>query len=144
MKNTLARWLKYRCVRLYIRLTTFKRAMDSYTLNEEQKNGIRIAKILAVQPSSEILMAPISDRYFIKNQEIFIVIDLNRITIINSVYHYDIYISDRTTEQLILFIRRIIEKRRNLMEKEMLSKIEKSLDHIVINLTEKFNKKGEA
>lgn len=118
--------------------------MDSYTLNEEQKNGIRIAKILAVQPSSEILMAPISDRYFIKNQEIFIVIDLNRITIINSVYHYDIYISDRTTEQLILFIRRIIEKRRNLMEKEMLSKIEKSLDHIVINLTEKFNKKGEA
>jgi hypothetical protein len=118
--------------------------LESSELNDEQRAGVKIVKMLAVQKDSEILMAPISNRYFIKNEEIFIVLDINRISIINSVYHYDIYINQNTNDHLVDFMRRIIEKRRTLMEKEMRSKIEKSLDHIVIHLTEKFNKKGEA
>ena len=144
MVNTLLRWLKYRFARAYAKLPKSSKSFDPSQLNDEQRASVKIVKILAVQPDSEILMAPITDRYFIKNEEIFIVIDVNRITIINSVYHYDIYVNSITTDYLVRFIRRIIERRRNLMEKEMRSKIERSLDHIVADLTQKFNKKGEA
>jgi hypothetical protein len=144
MKNKLFRWFKYRLTRLYLKIIGVKLSLDSTILNDEQKKGVRIVKMLATDKDSEILMAPISNRYFIKNDEIFVVLDLYRITVINSVYHYDIHVTENTSSELAAFMRRIIEKKRSLMEKEMRAKIEKSLDHIVVHLTEKFNKKGEA
>jgi hypothetical protein len=144
MKRRLSIWLKYKLTRFYLRVINFKRSIDSTILNDEQKKGVRILKLLAADKDSEILMAPISNRYFIKNEEIFIVLDLYCITIINSVYHYDIHISEATNSELASFMRRTIEKRRTVMEREMRTKIEKSLDHIVVHLIDKFNKKGEA
>ena len=131
MKKKFLVWLKYKLSRRYLRV---KSSLND-KLNDEQKNGIKIVKSLAVRHDSEILMAPLTDRYFIKNNEIFIILDLNTITIINSVYHYDIYITNKINLDLSKFIRRIIEKKRNKMEREIREKIEKSLGHIAVALT---------
>jgi len=135
--------IKYLLFRTYIKLPKINPTLDEKSLNDEQRSGIRIVKMLAAQPESEILMAPLSEKYYIKNLEIFIMVESNRITIINSVYHYDIYTNENMTNYLSFFLRRVIEIRRAKMEKLMLAKIEKSLGHILEDLDTKFNKKGE-
>ena len=115
--------LKYRLFRVYIRLPKIKPTINEKSLNDEQLSGIRIVKLMAAQSESEILMAPISEKYYIKNKEIFIVVEANRVTIINSVYHYDIYTNEDITNYLSFFLRRVIEIRRARLERQMRSKI---------------------
>ena len=76
MKNRILRWFKYKTTRFYLgylRMTGITKMLESSELNDEQRIGVKIVKMLAVQKDSEILMAPISNRYFIKNEEILIV-----------------------------------------------------------------------
>ena len=137
------RWFKYRYARTYLKLPKLERSLNLLELNDEQISGLQLVRLLAHNPTSEILMAPISDRYYLRNGEIFIVIDINRISIINSIYHYDIYVSETLGNYLIRFLRKVIEKRRIRMEREMKSKITKSLSIIVNEIQAEFNKKGE-
>lgn len=140
----LVRKLRYRIAKFYLLKLSVGDRIRTERLNEEQKRGLAIFKTLAVQPNSEILMAPLSDKYYIRNEEIFIVLDANRLSIINSVYHYDIYYSESDLRYLVLYIRRIIERRQEKLEATMLSKIAKSLTHLELDIKHKFNKKGEA
>lgn len=139
----LFRAIRYRIRKFYVLKFGNRDRLKTDLLNEEQKKGVNIFKTLAVQPDSEILMAPLSGKYYIRNEEIFIVLDLNRLSVINSVYHYDIYYNEAETRYLANYIRRIIERRREKLEKKMRSKIDKSLSHLESDVKNKFNKKGE-
>lgn len=139
----LFRALRYKIRKFYVLKFGNRDRLKTDLLNEEQKKGVNIFKTLAVQPDSEILMAPLSGKYYIRNEEIFIVLDLNRLSVINSVYHYDIYYNEAETRYLANYIRRIIERRRDKLEKKMRSKIDKSLSHLESDVKNKFNKKGE-
>lgn len=139
----LFRAIQYKIRKFYVLKIGNRDRLKTDRLNEEQKKGVNIFKTLAVQPDSEILMAPLSGKYYIRNEEIFIVLDLNRLSVINSVYHYDIYYNEAETRYLANYIRRIIERRREKLEKKMRSKIDKSLSHLESDVKNKFNKKGE-
>lgn len=139
----LFRAIQYKIRKFYVLKIGNRDRLKTDLLNEEQKKGVNIFKTLAVQPDSEILMAPLSGKYYIRNEEIFIVLDLNRLSVINSVYHYDIYYNEAETRYLANYIRRIIERRREKLEKKMRSKIDKSLSHLESDVKNKFNKKGE-
>lgn len=139
----LFRAIRYKIRKFYVLKIGNRDRLKTDLLNEEQKKGVNIFKTLAVQPDSEILMAPLSGKYYIRNEEIFIVLDLNRLSVINSVYHYDIYYNEAETRYLANYIRRIIERRREKLEKKMRSKIDKSLSHLESDVKNKFNKKGE-
>lgn len=123
-------WLKQRFIRAYLNLTWSARTLNEDALSEEQKIGIRLIKTLSSKPDSEILMAPISDRYYIKRGDIFVTISRDRVSIINSVYHYDIIYSEKAYGSIVGFIRRVIENRRMKLEATMTNKIERSLSHI--------------
>jgi hypothetical protein len=139
----LFRSIKYKIKKFYLLKLNSSDRLKVEKLNDEQKKGLNIFKTLAVQPDSEILMAPISGKYYIRNEEIFIVLDINRLSVINSVYHYDIYYNETETRYLAGYIRRIIERRREKLEEKMRSKIDKSLSHLESDVKIKFNKKGE-
>jgi len=139
----LFRSIKYKIKKFYLLKLNSGDRLKLEKLNDEQKKGLTIFKTLAVQPDSEILMAPISGKYYIRNEEIFIVLDINRLSVINSVYHYDIYYNETETRYLAAYIRRIIERRREKLEEKIRSKIDRSLSHLESDVKNKFNKKGE-
>jgi hypothetical protein len=137
------RSLKYKIKKFYLLRIKVSHKLNLSILNDEQKKGIEIFKTLAIQPDSEILMAPISSKYYIHNGEIFIVLEHARLSIINSVYHYDIHYHESETRYLAAYIRRIIERRRERLETKMRAKIDRSLAHLTEDIRTRFNKKGE-
>lgn len=140
---TLARrWAIYRYRRAYLKVPYWTLGMDDSKLNDEQRLGIKIVKLLASKADSEILIAPISDRYYLKNGDLFVIVSNQQISIINSVYHYDIYNTDEINRHVIKYLRRVIENRRLRFEEQMRSKIERSLSNILVNLNEKFKKEA--
>ena len=134
------RWFKSKLIRWYLNSNNNK--LNS-SLNEEQQSCIKIVKLLASQSESEILMAPISEKFYIKNGEIFIIIAISKISIINSVYHYDISTNEKMDREIYRVMRRVLENRRNKLEIEMRSKVKKSLSGIASHLSTRFNNKGE-
>jgi hypothetical protein len=133
-------FIKYRYLRAYSKFlnSISSNSIDLRKLNDEQLAAIKIIKILASLPDTKILIAPISKKYYLKHGEIFIVINLNQITIINSIYHYDIYNSEQVSEYLTSYLKKIIEKKRLHMEDEMRAKIKNSLSHIITDLSQRF------
>jgi hypothetical protein len=130
--------IKYRFSKTYIKVSSFPTSFDSADLSAEQQSCVKIIKLLATDSDSEILMAPISEKYYIRKDEIFIVIDRNIVSVINSVYHYDFSFSDKLHGHLTSFLRRVIENRRVKMEATMRSKIQRSLTHIYDDLCKKY------
>lgn len=95
--------------------------------------GIFIVKRLISELPSELSLAPISGKYYLKNQkkDIFAIISQKSISIINGKYHYDFSISDYQYGNLISMFNNRIERDRLKMENEIRSKIERSLDQII-------------
>lgn len=130
------RKFKYFSAKTYLRVTSFAKLIDDSDLTVEQRTGLKIIKMLASRYDSEILMAPISEKYYVKNGDIFIVIDRDQVSILNSVYHYDLRFSDRVHGHLTIFLKRVIENRRSKMESTMRAKVQRSLTHIYSELCE--------
>jgi hypothetical protein len=128
------RKLKYFSAKTYLRVTSFSKLIDTVDLTVEQRTGLKIIKMLASQADSEILIAPISEKYYVKNRDIFIVIDREQVSILNSVYHYDLRFSDKVHSHLTSFLKRVIENRRSKMETMMRAKVQRSLTHIYTEL----------
>ncbi len=132
--NYLKRKLKYFSAKTYLRMTSFSKLIDESDLTDEQRTGLKIIKMLASRSDSEILIAPISEKYYVKNGDIFIVIDRDQVSILNSVYHYDLRFSDKVHGHLTFFLKRVIENRRSKMESTMRAKVQRSLTHIYSEL----------
>ena len=83
--------------------------------------------------SSQFLLAPISMKRFIKNDElgIFIVLNSGRIKITNSVYHYDILLPEREWDRLCYIYDNKTESIRETMEETVFNKINSSLNTIL-------------
>lgn len=119
--------LKFFRFLLYIK----KEMKTKETISEEEIRAVSIIKNLSLKGESELLFAPISQKIYIKNKDIFIVFENGRVNIINGVYYYDINLSITNTSELKGFLNRIIENRRNKMEMNIKSKVLKSLDTII-------------
>jgi hypothetical protein len=82
------------------------------------------------------MSAPISNKKFIKNEEneISIILDSYNVQVINHIYSYNVYLSEKSWDYLISYFNNEIEKRREEFEKEITSNIKHSLQNILIKL----------
>ncbi len=105
----------------------------------EEQTSVEICKNLIKESDSRLTFAPRSLKRFIKNDNfgMFVVIHQRTLFLINHVYSYSVYIenSDLYTELLDLFDMEL-ENRREVLEKEMRSNIQHSLEDILKKITE--------
>lgn len=106
-------------------------------ISDEERYATSIAKNLISLDDSILYLAPISNKRFIRNDKknIYVVIDIRNILIINHTYSYSVYIeSDELYFQVIEFFNQTMEKKRLEFEKEIKKNIQHSLKNILENL----------
>jgi hypothetical protein len=106
-------------------------------ISDEEKCAVEIAKNLINLEDSILYIAPISNKLFIRHDKknIYVVIDVRNILIINHIYSYSIYIeSDELYSTLIDFFNQTLEKKRDDFEKEIKKNIQHSLKNILDNM----------
>jgi hypothetical protein len=102
-----------------------------------EKECFSVCKALIDQEDSVLLMSPLSGKRFIKSEDdqIFIIIEQNQITIVNHSYSYNIDIWGNGLARITNMFDIEVEKRRDSMEKEIRSNVKHSLSNIYKNLT---------
>lgn len=104
-------------------------------LDDIQQKAYKIVVRLINDQDSDLLIAPISKKKFIKNKDIFITLNREKVNIINGVYHYDIYIQDKVYEHLKDKFNKKLESKRIIMENQIKSNVKNSLDTILSNIS---------
>lgn len=107
-------------------------------ISKEERYAIIISKRLIDDSTSELLMHPTHQKYYIKypQKQIFVVLELqpNEITIINHVYCYNVKLSQEVANTIENNFIVELEKRRQRMENEYMKNIEHSLQTIAREL----------
>jgi hypothetical protein len=124
------RWFQ----KISIRLIKLSKSYKPFTDNENEL--VSICRNLISKNETILLMSPISEKRYIKNDkhEIFIIIKSNQIDIINHVYSYSIGVENRVYEKISYMFDLEVEKRREQMEKDIISNIKHSLSNLYNNL----------
>ena len=101
-----------------------------------EKTCFKICLKLISHSNSEFMIAPMSGKRYIRNNELsmFITMDFGRVEITNHVFNYNVKLLNRDWERLIYIYDTETEKRRLEMEKEVSSNIKNSLDHVLERL----------
>lgn len=102
-----------------------------------EKECIAVCKALINHEDSVLLISPISGKRYIKSEDdqIFIIIEDNQITIVNHNYSYNIDIWGNALDRISNMFDVEVEKRRDTMESEIRSNVKHSLSNIYKNLT---------
>jgi hypothetical protein len=103
-------------------------------ITEEEKFCIEITKELIDRESSVLTLAPLSQKRFIKNDELgmFIMIDNRLINIINHIYSYTLVIEDTNSyEEILSNFDKKLDSIRISLETEFRSNIQSSLKNIL-------------
>jgi hypothetical protein len=136
MKNPIPRILKRVKHKMFV---TFRG--KSFNIHEDEimayeKTCFKICLRLISHNESEFMIAPMSGKRYIKNDELsmFITMDFGRVEITNHVFNYNVKLSNRDWERLVYIFDTETEKRRIEMEKEVTSNIKNSLDHVLDRL----------
>jgi hypothetical protein len=103
-----------------------------------EKTCFKICLKLISNLDSEFMIAPMSNKRYIRNNElgIFVTLDNYRVEVTNHVFNYNVKLSSRDWERLTYIYDTETEKRRVEMEKEVSSNIKNSLDHVLKRLNE--------
>lgn len=109
-------------------------SVDDVQQTQNEKLAFSICRKLMTDEESVLMIAPLSNKKYIKNENenIFVVINpsIKEIMIINHVYSYTIFCEDRKFEKLIRFFDNQLEKRKIDLENEIMSNIKHSLENI--------------
>lgn len=100
-------------------------------LTPNQELGIKIFEKTLVRNDVELLIAPLSSTYYIKADDIFMMLDGNELRIINGRYEYHIHLNEKSHTKLAYKFKRVLENKRKRMEETMLSKTNRSLKEIL-------------
>ena len=129
--------------RLYAKLKISLRNVSkkSFVEQQEAKTNAKqcsfICRKLIHSQNSDLLIAPISRKKYIKNEQlgIFITMEEGEITITNHTYSYFIKLGDAEWIKLKDFFKKEMELRAMQMEKEMEYQIRHSLDTIYTKIS---------
>jgi len=122
--------------RLIARYKIFVRNVGETELRKLQRTRINqctaICRRLIHNPNSELLIAPISRKKYIKNEQygIFITMEEGEVTITNHTYSYFIKLPDVDWSKLKEFFKKEMEERALQMEKDLDVQIKHSLETI--------------
>jgi len=105
-------------------LKTYQEEVASY-----EKACFKICLKLISNPDSEFMIAPMSEKRYIRNEkfQMFVTMDFGRIEITNHVFNYNIKLSQRDWQRIVYIFDTETEKRRTEMEQEVNSQIKNSL-----------------
>lgn len=106
-------------------------------VSENEIKAAAICRKLINHPQSKFLIAPVSNKRYIRNEKLrmFIVISDNKIRIVNHVYSYDIVIIESEYQRLEKMFDNKVESMRLKFEEEINSQIEVSLTTIIKKLS---------
>lgn len=101
-----------------------------------EKDCLIICNKMINRRDTNLLMTPISNKRYIKNDElgIFIVIDGSLVNVINHKYSYTVQITEKTKNTILDSFNHKIESQRLEMEEEITKNIKHSLRTIAQNL----------
>jgi hypothetical protein len=120
-KISLHRWYRDRMFNDYIEDTPI------------QTTAINICRRVMHLPESELLYAPMSQKRYIRNEElgIFIIIKDKQIDVVNHIYHYNVELPFNRINKIVRMFDTETELRRSTYEKQMMSQIGHSLSKIL-------------
>ena len=126
-RHIFRRWIQSMYISV-VRHTDYERQYRS----RYETDCFTICKKLILMNESILLMTPLSNKRYIKNDEhgIFITIDGNVVNVINHKYSYTVVVSEKTKQQIVDLFNNIVEKQRLKMEEEITSNIKHSLKEI--------------
>jgi outer membrane cobalamin receptor len=132
MKHKLKRF----CQKTALKLFKVVNPKPDISLDEYEKESMAICKELIHQEDSTLLISPISGKRYIESydSQLFIIIELKQLTIVNHQYSYNINIWDKTYNRISNLFDIEVEKRREKMENEIRSNVKHSLSNIYKNL----------
>ena len=107
-------------------------------VTDEEIFAAEICEKLIANPTSELLISPISNKRIIKNEEksMYIVMESYTIHLINHVYSYSVYLQDISKfTDLTKKFDKVLEDRREVLEYE----IRKNIQHSLSNILDKLN-----
>jgi hypothetical protein len=121
-----------------ITLKAVKNKATQQDKSEYEKECISVCKALIHKEASVLLLSPISGKRYIKShdEQLFIIIESNLITIVNHQYSYNISMWGKPMETIIRMFDIEVEKRREAMEMEIRSNVKHSLANIFKNLSD--------
>jgi len=101
--------------------------------NPIEQKGVNIFLSLLKDPNSILTVAPISGEKLIDNREkeILAILSYNNLTIINSVYQYEINMKENLVEKLKIQFNETQEKRANIIKRKANKKVKQSLDTLL-------------
>jgi hypothetical protein len=104
--------------------------------SEYEKDCIAICKKLISKEDTVLLLTPISNKRYIRNEklQIFVILEGHSVTVINHVYSYMVFLEQKPWDNVILTFDTEVEKRRKNFEKEITSNIKHSLQTILRNI----------
>lgn len=131
MKLTNRISFKLKRIHVKLRKRAESKVVKSLQMNEDKAAKIFIA--LIKDPDSKFSVAPITGEKLIENKKLVMFANLtdNRITIINSVYQYDIPVAFKTAEWLNGQFNDANQKRSLILKKQWERKVSQSLESIM-------------
>jgi hypothetical protein len=136
MRRYFKRLFKRLCLRIYLKFKSISRTnMSSVDANEIKSSAI--CRKLISHPDSTFLIAPLSQKRYIKNDSlgVFIVLSNNRINITNHIYNYDVNLTQIISDKLNNMFDNKVESLRLEFETEIKSQIKHSLTTILERLS---------
>jgi len=136
MKRYIKRLFKRLRLKIYLKFKSISRTNMS-SIDENEINSSAICRKLISHPDSTFLIAPLSQKRYIKNDTlgVFIVLSNNRINITNHVYNYDVNLTQTISDKLNNIFDKKVEGLRLEFETEIKSQIKNSLTTILGKLT---------
>jgi len=123
-----------------LRLKLKQKLSVKYIPNEREEKVIEIVKALIKDKSSVMFFAPLSRKRYIKNdiREVFFIMEDVHLTLASSKhsYYYDINVNATVAEMLKKNFDNVLEKRKNVMEKEMITGVKSNLDFIAKHMND--------
>jgi hypothetical protein len=104
--------------------------------SEYERDCIAICKKLISKEDTVLLLTPISNKRYIRNEElqIFVILEGHNVKVINHVYSYTVFLEQKPWDNIIVAFDNEVEKRREEFEKEITSNIKHSLQNILQNI----------
>jgi len=106
------------------------------SLTEVQKSSMVIARRMICHPKSELVYAPLSHLFYIENDHYFIRLGDNAVTITNGKFSYYIWLPAKCSDDLKNLFYRILESRKNNIDKKYDQTTLQNLNEIAKNLEE--------
>lgn len=104
--------------------------------DDNEKTSASICRKLINHQDSKFLIAPLSQKRYIKNEtlQMFVVLQDDRINITNHIYNYDITVPSQMSYKLNRMFDNKVEEARLKFEKEIHSQVQHSLKKILEKL----------